>query len=45
MVVTATGSSVDDIKISQHTTDRLNYPLEDDLTNYPHATWWLIQPY
>lgn len=45
MIITATGATLDDIKITQHTTNRLNYPLIDDMNSYPKATWWLIQPY
>src|SRR5579884_1787032 len=45
MIVTATGSSVGDIKITQHTTNRLNYSLATDMQNFPHAAWWLVQPY
>ena len=45
MIITKAGSSLSDIKITQHTTNRLNYSLLTDMSNFPNATWWLVQPY
>jgi hypothetical protein len=34
-----------DVLITQHTTDRIGYHISNDVSAYPNAGWWVMQPY
>jgi Putative amidase domain len=50
IVVSTSGKSwgsvtKDDVLITQHTTDRIGWPISNDVSTHTNASWWVMQPY